>query len=315
MQEVATSRGEVVSGQPDLSMAESVMRIRLGQLLINEHLRNKAFRIPVHLALGHEAIAAAVSAAMRHGDRLCLTHRNIHYNIARAVSLKGELAELRLAEDGVAGGRLGSMNMANPERGIIYASSILGNDLCVGAGVALAEAVAGTDAVTFIVTGDGAMEEGSFYESVEFLASTRSAALVLIENNGWSMFTRIEERRCPISTDMLAETFGLRFEHLEGNDPWHYAATLSRLRDAAATESTTIIVECGLNTLGDFTAPDDGRHINYHHGAAPVEVSDLPMIREDASDPIHVLVERLGEPAVRQIADRVRVTLMEEIHD
>src|SRR5262249_8891369 len=146
----------------DHRLAEAVMRIRLSQLVINERLREKEFCVPVHLALGHEAIAAAVSAAMCDGDSLCLTHRNIHYNLARATSLKAELAELRLANDGIAGGWLGSMNMVNPARGIVYSSSILGNNLCVGAGVALAEAVAVTDAVTFIVSGDGAMEEGSF---------------------------------------------------------------------------------------------------------------------------------------------------------
>lgn len=288
------------------------MRIRLAQLLINESLRKKEFRVPVHLALGHEAVAASVSAAMAEHDWLCPTHRNVHYNIARATSLKAELAELRLAPDGVAAGWLGSMNMTNPARGIIYSSSILGNNLCVGAGVALAESVAATDGVVFIATGDGAMEEGSFYESLEFMKSARLAAVVLIENNGWSMFTRISERRCAIRTAALAETFGLQYELLTGNDPWHYAATLSRLRNAAIAQRSPVVVEIEVSTLGDVPAAE-GRHINYHHGVAPVTLSDWPLIRQDRSDPIHVLVEHLGEPAAREMARRVHAAMLREI--
>ncbi len=290
------------------------MRIRLAQLLVNEGLRKREFRVPVHLALGHEAIAASVSAAMAETDWLCLTHRNIHYNIARATSLKAELAELRLAPDGVAAGRLGSMNMVNPTRGIIYSSSILGNDLCVGAGVALAESVAATNAVVFIVTGDGAMEEGGFYESVEFMKSAGLATVVLIENNGWSMFTRISERRCAIRTEALAETFGLSYELLTGNDPWRYTAALSELRNVAVAQRSPVLVEVEISTLGDVTLPAEGRHVNYHHGMAPVTLSDWPLIRQDSGDPVHVLVERLGEPTVREIASRVHAALLDDIN-
>lgn len=296
----------------DVSLAEAVLRIRISQLLINERLRAKEFRVPVHLALGHEAIAAAVSAAMGEGDLLSLTHRNIHYNLARATEFKAELAELRLSEDGIAGGRLGSMNMINPARGIVYSSSILGNNLCVGAGVALAEAVAATNAVTFIVTGDGAMEEGSFYESLEFLKTAGLMAVVLVENNGWSMFTRIRERRCAIGLKALADCFGIPYEHLAGNDPWRYAETLAALRTKAGTDRSPMLVEVKVDTLGDFTMPADGRHINYHHGVAPVELSDWPLLRDDPSDPVHVLANRLGESAARDIARRVRTALAKE---
>jgi len=298
----------------DLSPAASVMRIRLAQLLVNESLRKKEFRVPVHLALGHEAIAASVSAVMGEKDWLCLTHRNAHYNIARATSLKAELAELRLTPEGVAGGWLGSMNMANPARGIIYSSSILGNNLSVAAGVALAESVAATGGVVFATTGDGAMEEGSLYESLEFMKSARLANVVLIENNGWSMFTRISERRCVIRTDSLADAFGIPYERLTGNDPWRYIAALSRLRNIAIEQRSPVIVEIEVSTLGDVTLPAEGRHINYHHGVAPVTFSDWPLIKQDPSDPVHVLMERLGEPTAREIAGRIHASLLDEIN-
>jgi TPP-dependent pyruvate/acetoin dehydrogenase alpha subunit len=303
-----------MSTLPDPALADSVLRIRIGQMLINEELRAKAFRIPVHLALGHESIAAAVSAAMGATDTLCLTHRNIHYNIARASSLKGELQELLLKPDGVGEGNYGSMNMANPAAGVIYTSNILGNDLCVASGIALAERVAQTGAVTFVVTGDGAMEEGAFYESLEFLKSSSSSAIVVVENNDWSMFTRINERRHPIDLQLLSSALGIPYVSLTGNDPWHYASELRRMRARAAAESTPAIVEVSLSTLGDYRAPDNGRHINYHVGqASPVSLSEWPLIHAHEGDPVHVVAGKIGEAEARSAALRIHAVLQQEL--
>ena len=73
------------------ALAEEIMRVRIAQLLINERYKAGAFRIPIHLALGHEAIAVAVSAVMTPEDRLVLPHRNLHYNLARGATLKSVL--------------------------------------------------------------------------------------------------------------------------------------------------------------------------------------------------------------------------------
>ncbi len=313
------TRAERTSGDPELhefELARLVVRNRLAQLMINEKIRAKAFRIPVHLALGHEAIAVAVGSVMRPADALCLTHRNVHYNIARAASLREELSELLLRADGVAGGRTGCMNMTNAERGIVYTSSILGNNLCVAAGIALAERVAGTCGAVFIVTGDGAMEEGAFFESLELLKSAGLAAVVIVENNEWSMFTRIEERRCAIDLSRFASAFDVPFVALSGNEPWTYAAQLGSAREHAVGNGTPVIVEVALHTLGDFVSDGDGRHVNYHHGlAAPVELSTWPLIAHSADDPLFVLAARFGEASMREIARTELALLQQEVVD
>lgn len=304
--------GRVNPAEADLGRA--VLRVRLAQMLINERLKARAFRVPVHLALGHEAVAVAVARTMHSGDSLYLTHRNIHYNIARAASLAPEIAELRLEPGGIGGGRLGSMNMANPEAGIAYTASILGNNLCVAAGAALAEVVLGSGAVPIVVTGDGALEEGAFYEALELAASVEAPLLVVVENNGWSLATRIEERRCPIHLDRLAQAFDLPFLSLVGNDAQVCCAALASLRAQAVAGRRPAIAEIGLATLGDWRMPhpdfQDGKPINYHHGAAPeVVLSDWPVIRADAIDPIHILAERFGADWLRREAAALRAEI------
>ena len=96
--------------------------------------------MPIHLALGHEAIAVAVSAVMTGRDKLLLSHRNIAYNLARAGTLRPLLDEYLLKPTGLAGGRFGSMNLLNPSRGVVYTSSILANQFPVAVGVAMSEA-------------------------------------------------------------------------------------------------------------------------------------------------------------------------------
>jgi len=300
------------------ALARNLLRVRLGMLAVNEQLKAKAFRVPVHLALGHEAIAAALGAVMSGDDALCLTHRNIHYNLARAVSIRAELDELRLLDSGVAGGWLGSMNMNNPARGVIYTSSILANDLCVATGVALGAKVQGGNAATFVVTGDGALEEGTFHEALLILKSLDLAAVVVVENNGWSLATRIEERRCPVEVESLAAAFAIPYTRLSGNDVFDYAEQLARIRADALERRSPAIVEVGLHTLGDWhmTNADgsQGRHINYHHGAAGhVAFGDWPLIKDDADDPVHVLAARLGAEQARALAADVFASVAKEV--
>ena len=70
-----------------IAAARQVLQLRYWQHLLNEDLKQKRFRVPVHLAMGHEALAVAVSAAMSESDQMALTHRNVAYNLARAGSL------------------------------------------------------------------------------------------------------------------------------------------------------------------------------------------------------------------------------------
>ena len=302
---------------PDMTLAAEVLRLRLSMMIVNDLNRGGAFKVPVHLAMGHEAIACAVAATMAASDRLLLSHRNIHYNMARARGLKGQIAEYRLQNDGFKAGQLGCMNFDNPEAGIVYTSSILGNNLAVAPGVALAQKVKATGALTWVVTGDGAMEEGAFYESLLAMKSTGSAAIVLVENNGWSLGSTIEERRCPIDVAKLAASVAVPYRALGGNDVVAYADALRAMRGEALDAATPLVLEVALHSLGDWRQKTDefpdGKYINYHAGVAPtVNVAEWPVIAADDTDPVHVLTGRHAEPDLRTLARDTLAVLQQE---
>lgn len=302
----------------ETGIAKNILRLRLSQMIINERIKQGLFKIPIHLALGHEAIAVAMDVIMHEGDKLVLSHRNIHYNLARIRTLKEELEEYHLTNNGIAQGRLGSMNLSNPDKGIIYSSSILGNNLAVGSGLALGEKVNNGKGVVIIVTGDGAMEEGSFFESLLFQKSNNLSVVTIIENNQWSLATRIHERRIEINIKKVAQSLGAGYVKLSGNDPFQYIEKLKEVRESVLKEKTSVCVEVELTTLGGWYVETKekpkGRFINYHGGAAPkVDLKNGPVLSKSKKDSVHVLKKYFDENILKGYADELLAFLHEDI--
>ena len=156
----------------DLSSNELLLtKLRMWQMEINEELKKKRYKVPVHLGLGTEALVVAVSSIVRDNDNLLLTHRNAAYNLVRAADPMDVVHEYELSRSGAAFGQLGSMNLSIPESGVVYASSILGNNISVACGFAYGQRISGNNSITVVITGGGAMEEGAFYEGLVFAKS------------------------------------------------------------------------------------------------------------------------------------------------
>ena len=296
------------------SLGERMAWLRIAQLLINEEYRAGAFKVPIHLALGHEAIAIAVDAVMEEADRLLLTHRNIAYNLAREKRLQGVRDEYLLKKSGLAGGKLGSMNLANPRRGIPYTSSILGNNFAVATGVALALKQKGKG-VAIVLGGDGSIEEGTFYESLVFAKSQNAPLLVLIENNEWSMSTHIDERRAPVHLRDFAKSIGIDFLKLSGNDVARYVEQL-RIAKREAMRGP-LLIEVHVRTLGDYLKEELGskRVVNYHSGPAQEVRFDGTeiLIKRSVDDPLFMLEKKIGKEQFRKMVRAQHAKIEKEV--
>lgn len=299
-------------------ITHDVLWLRLAQMVVNEDYKAGKFKIPIHLALGHEAIAVAMNHFMQDGDKLILTHRNIAYNLARLGQLKPILDEYFLKPAGLGEAKLGSMNLINPKKGIIYSSSILGNNFSVATGVAMAQKLLSNNGITIVLGGDGSIEEGMFHESLLMLKSLGLGAFVVIENNEWSMSTRIDQRRCPIYLEKLTSSYDIKYARLEGNDPVQYLEQLKKLRKSAL-EGMPVCIEVMVSTLGDWImkTPEipDGKFVNYHAGPAPtVELKDWPLlIKTSEEDPIFVLNKHVSSPILEEMSREIRNEINKEL--
>lgn len=282
-------------------LVKEVLRVRYWQHLVNESLKQKAFKIPIHLAFGHEAIAVAVSNMMKPADQLVLSHRNIAYNLARAGSLKQIYDEYKLVESGVAKGKLGSMNLVDPQHGVVYSSSVLGNNLSVACGLALGQQVLERRGLVILLTGDGGMEEGQFYESLVFARSHDLRMLFVVENNNQSMSSTIGERRGPIFLENLCAAVNIRFRQLCGNDFFQYLSVLEEFRALAVDRSTCMCVEVHLAALNQHAGPTPG----WPTDPKNITIDNGLIIRHSPDDPLYVLQQKIGPHVFGQICQEI----------
>jgi pyruvate dehydrogenase E1 component alpha subunit len=301
------------------SLTEKILRIRLAQMMVNENYKDGQFKIPIHLAFGHETFVVAINEIMNDEDKLILTHRNIAYNLARLGKLRPIMDEYFLKSTGLDSAKSGSMNLINPSKGIIYTSSILGNNFSVAVGIAMSLDIKQKDGIAIVLGGDGSLEEGSFHESILMFKSLNLSGLLIIENNEWSMATKISERRVPIDLETFAKSYDVKFVRLSGNNPLNYIQELKNLKEYSKQNNELVCVELMVNTLGDWIMTNDqnpdGKFINYHAGPAPtVDVKTCPaLIRDNNTDPIFVLIDLLGIDELNKISDKIRNELEDEM--
>lgn len=265
-----------------------LLRLRKAQIGINNAIKEKRFQVPIHLALGHEAVAVSVVAGMNPQDLVLLNHRNIHFQLALGASYEQLFAEYELQAEGLANGRLGSMNLVAPQNRNIYTSNILGNNLAVSLGVAYSAKLNSHERVTWVITGDGALEEGVFYESLLCASSWNLPLVVVIENNRWSLGTQINERRVEIDISKMCNSMDIKYIRLVGNSLDEYLGSTKNAREQASV-CRPVVIEIEVETLGGYFVNEiEGpRYINYHAGMAKL-TTDETLLTQNTSDPLFV---------------------------
>lgn len=136
-----------------------------------------------HVYIGQEATATAVCALLQPTDYLFTTHRNHGHLLARGAAPAPLIAEILGRSTGYNGGRGGTLHPAVPALGVLHTSAIVGGALTLAAGAALAAQRLGTGAVSVVFFGDGALEEGAAYETLNMAALWKLPLLLVCENN------------------------------------------------------------------------------------------------------------------------------------
>jgi len=136
-----------------------------------------------HVYIGQEATGVAVCASLNADDYVFTTHRNHGHVIAKGGDPKKVLAEIIGRATGYCQGRAGTFHVAAPDVGIIHTSAIVGGCLALAAGTAYAAQVQESTALTVVFFGDGAMEEGVFYEALNIAKLWQLPMIFWMENN------------------------------------------------------------------------------------------------------------------------------------
>ena len=270
-------------------LAQKIKVMREIQLNINKKMLGGQFKIPVHLAIGHEAVAVCLAEAFSSSDKLLLTHRNIHFQLAFGATEEQLTNEYLLKSSGLASGKLGSMNLMNPNAGNIYTSNILGNNFSVALGIALSLKLKKQVGVVWVITGDGAIEEGAFYEAVLIASSLKLPIVFVVENNKWSLGTSISERRTEIDLSKFVDSMNVGFQSLKDNNINDYLSTMLKTREVVAVTTQPQVLEVEVHSLGGFYVAEDQdskRYVNYHAGAIKIEPDENGIFEKNSTDPV-----------------------------
>ena len=180
----------------------------------------RAAEIPgfIHTSLGQEAVAVGVCAALRDDDWIATTHRGHGHCLAKGADLDAAMAELFGKATGLCKGKGGSMHIADPRKGILGANAIVGASLPLATGAALSSRLLGRDGVSVAFFGEGAVNQGTFHESVNLAAIWDLPVLFVCENNRYAEFTDSRTMSRRESVAAIGPAYGVRATIVDGND-------------------------------------------------------------------------------------------------
>lgn len=238
-----------------LELYAKMLRIRLfNERQAEEAKRGNIFGY-VHLYTGQEAVAVGVVTALEKGDRVTSTHRAEGHLIAAGAPLKSIMAEAFGRTTGLCEGKAGPMGYVARDYGVIGAYEVVGTGIPIATGLALAFKMTGSTQVAVSFFGDGAVNQGVLYESMNMAALWRLPVIFVCENNGYAVDTSIK-RAFPVE-DLAARTtgFGLPGVVVDGTDVIEvYVAAKEAVKRARAGKGPTFIEARALRWCGHYVA-------------------------------------------------------------
>jgi TPP-dependent pyruvate/acetoin dehydrogenase alpha subunit len=169
------------------ALYQKVYLIRRAEQAIREHYASDAMKTPMHMSTGEEAICAGVCHALRPGDEIVGTYRSHGIYLAKAGETDRFFAEMYGRETGMAKGKAGSMHLTAYKEGLICTSAIVGTTIPVAVGAAFANRELKRDRVVAVFFGDGAIDEGVFWESLNSACVMKIPLLLVCEDNGFAV--------------------------------------------------------------------------------------------------------------------------------
>lgn len=233
-----------------------MLKIRRFEEKIVELYPAQDMRTPVHLYIGQEAIATGVCLNLRKDDYIFSNHRGHGHCIAKGMDLKPMMAEFYGRKTGCCKGKGGSMHIVDPENGILGTSAIVGGGLPLAVGAALASVMKENGRISVAFFGDGAVDEGSFHESLNFASLKKLPVLFVCENNFYATSSHQSVRQPSDDIAQLAEGYRIPGVSIDGNDVITVFKTAQKAVKLARSGKGPTLIECKTYRWKGHVGPD-----------------------------------------------------------
>ena len=238
-----------------LNLLRQMWEIRMFEDRVYDLLGQNVIKGASHLYAGEEAIAVGAISVLRDDDLITSSHRGHGHCHARGASIakteeaKQEhynkmMAELCGRETGYCRGRGGSMHIADVEKGNLGATGIVGGNIPVATGAALAQKLQGTDRVVLCFFGDGAAQTGNFHESLNMAGLWHLPVVFIVENNLYGMSVPIESAAAKLDIADRACAYDMPGEVVDGMDVLAVRQAVDRAVDRARGGDGPSLIEC-----------------------------------------------------------------------
>ncbi len=246
---------QAMSKEEALELLKQMWAIRMFENQVYDLLGQDLIKGASHLYAGQEAVAVGAISVLEDDDLITSTHRGHGHCYARgAVLAETEeahqehynkmLAELCGRSTGYSRGRGGSMHIADVENGNLGATGIVGGNIPVATGAALAKKIKKTDDVVLCFFGDGAANTGNFHESLNMAALWDLPVVYIVENNLYAMSVPLENATAKLTIADRGCAYGIPGEVVDGMDVLAVREAVGRAVDHARSGEGPYLLEC-----------------------------------------------------------------------
>ncbi len=242
---------------------QELLRVRVTEERLAARYREQEMRTPAHFGTGQEAVAVGICQALRRDDVVFSHHRCHNHYLAKGGSIYELAAELYGRADGCSGGRGGSVHLTAPDVGMVATSAILGEMTAVAVGAALSFQMDQSDRVAVTFFGEGSLDEGAFYEALNYASIKKLPVLLACENNLYATESPMEVRQAP-GSDLCerVRSFKVKASRIDGNDVLEVYNAAKAAVAALRRGEGPVFLECMTYRWREHVGPNFDHELN-----------------------------------------------------
>ena len=240
-----------------------MLRIRLVEEKLAEWYQTDLIKAPVHLSIGQEAVAVGVMAALRPEDKIVSTHRCHGHYLAKGGDLKRMMAEILGKATGCCQGKGGTMHLFDDKAGHVISIPLVAASIAFAVGLALSFKMQGENKIAVAFFGDGAVEEGIFWESLNFASVHHLPVLFVCENNLYATHSPILRRQPSSEIVSRIKPHNVYCQRLEDANNVLEVRRISQALVEITRQNQPCFLEACTYRLREHWGPGEDWHLGY----------------------------------------------------
>jgi len=291
-------------------------RIREVDKAIQAGLSSGKFMFTYWPMTGQEAIPACIAPLISSKDHMVTIYRGIHDQVAKGVPLKGLFAEALGRVGGVNKGKGGSPHISDPSSGSMLTTAIVGAGAPIANGLALAEKMRGTDAVTIVNFGDGATSIGAIHEAMNLAGVWKLPVIFMCQNNQIGEYTAIPDYTASVDFTARAEALGFRGVKLNANDAVGFHNAMKEIIAGVRAGNGPVFVEAETLRLGPHAGVGWSHLLKGDELKAAKEAWPVPATRKlllDQSICTEEALAKIDSDAAAEVAEAIEWAMASEV--